>query len=186
MAPSKPRTPLAPHCSGDLIGGGTRSCPPVAMPLTATSSCPAQGALWPAVTPSPTRSTVIRVSPCRLTLCSERVRPRATGWMGTGVSRPPPVSALPGRSLRGPRPPSREWDQKSMTKIDGGKQGTPGGNQTNPSSFLSRLRPPSVVACCLSPGSRPCRGSWSQCRSDNVATRSGVAFGILHCGSTQL
>ena len=32
----------------------------------------------------------------------------------------------------------------------------------------------------------PCRGSWSQCRSDNVATRSGVASGILHCGSTQL
>ena len=121
MAPSKPRTPLAPHCSGDLIGGGTRSCPPVAMPLTATCSCPAQGALWPAVTPSPTRSTVIRVSPCRLTLCSERVRPQATGWMGSGVSRPPPVSALPGRSLRCPRPPSRQQDQKSTrkTKIHG-------------------------------------------------------------------
>ena len=33
--------------------------------------------------------------------------------MGSGVSRPPPVSALPGRSLRGPRPPSQEQDQKS-------------------------------------------------------------------------
>ena len=180
MAPSKPRTPLAPHCSGDLIGGGTRSCPPVAMPLTATSSCPAQGALWPAVTPSPTRSTVIRVSPCRLTLCSERVRPRATGWMGSGVSRPPPVSALPGRSLRGPRPPSEE-DQKSTPPREAGN------SWREPYSlpFLD-FRPPSVVACCLSPGSRPCRGSWSQCRSDNVATRSGVASGILHCGSTQL
>ena len=177
MAPSKPRTPLAPHCSGDLIGGGTRSCPPVAMPLTATSSCPAQGALWPAVTPSPTRSTVIRVSPCRLTLCSERVRPRATGWMGSGVSRPPPVSALPGRSLRCPRPPSRQQDQKSTrkTKIHG-----VAGTILSMSS-LTKLLP------LLSPfNPHPCRGSWSQCRSDNVATRSGVAFGILHCGSTQL
>ena len=173
MAPSKPRTPLAPHCSGDLIGGGTRSCPPVAMPLTATSSCPAQGALWPAVTPSPTRSTVIRVSPCRLTLCSERVRARVTGWMGSGVSRLPPVSALPGRSLRCPRPPSRQQDHKST-------RGRPKfhGHGGNPPLFSSSLS--------LLSGSRPCRGSWSQCRSDNVATRSGVAFGILHCGSTQL
>ncbi|MGB1602326.1 MAG: hypothetical protein ACPIOQ_56880, partial [Promethearchaeia archaeon] len=44
--------------------------------------------------------------------------------MGSGVSRPPPVSALPGRSLRCPRPPSldsRQQDQKSTrkTKIHG-------------------------------------------------------------------